>query len=66
MGASLHKELFDVVRFWDVAWMRWNLAAHLHWYNHARTHHALGDFRCLPTVTTAALRAAGAGTASTP
>ena len=29
-------------RFYDVAEMRRRLAAHLHWYNHARTHHALG------------------------
>lgn len=41
-NANLHKELFDVQRFWDVAEMRRRLAAHLHWYNHARTHHALG------------------------
>jgi len=41
-NANLHKELFDVVRFWDVAEMRRRLTAHLHWYNHARTHHALG------------------------
>jgi len=41
-NANLHKELFDVVRFWDLAEMRRRLAAHLHWYNHARTHHALG------------------------
>jgi hypothetical protein len=26
-------------RFDDVAEMRRRLAAHLHWYNHARTHH---------------------------
>ncbi len=41
-NANLHKELFDVQRFYDVAEMRRRLAAHLHWYNHARTHHALG------------------------
>ena len=41
-NANLHKELFDVQRFYDVADMRRRLAAHLHWYNHARTHHALG------------------------
>jgi putative transposase len=41
-NANLHKELFDVHRFYDVADMRRRLAAHLHWYNHARTHHALG------------------------
>jgi transposase InsO family protein len=41
-NANLHKELFDVQRFYDVADMRRRLSAHLHWYNHARTHHALG------------------------
>jgi len=41
-NANLHKELFDAHRFYDVAEMRKRLEAHLHWYNHARTHHALG------------------------
>ena len=41
-NANLHKELFDVQRFYDHADMRRRLSAHLHWYNHARTHHALG------------------------
>lgn len=41
-NANLHKELFDVHRFYDLADMRRRLAAHLHWYNHGRTHHALG------------------------
>ena len=41
-NANLHKELFDVQRFYDVAEMKRRLAAHVHWYNHARTHHALG------------------------
>jgi len=41
-NANLHKELFDVQRFYDVAEMRRRLAAHLHWYNHQRTSHALG------------------------
>jgi transposase InsO family protein len=41
-NANLHKELFDVKRFYDAAEMRRHLAAHLSWYNHARTHHALG------------------------
>jgi transposase InsO family protein len=41
-NANLQKELFDVQRFYDVAEMRRRLAAHLYWYNHARTHHALG------------------------
>jgi len=41
-NGNLHKELFNVQRFCDVAEMRRRLAAHLDWYNHARTHHALG------------------------
>ena len=41
-NANLHKELFDVQRFYDLADMRRRLDAHIHWYNHARTHHALG------------------------
>lgn len=41
-NANLHKELFDVQRFVDVGEMKRRLAAHLHFYNHARTHHALG------------------------
>ena len=41
-NANLSKELFDAQRFYDVAEMKRRLAAHLHWYNHARTHHALG------------------------
>jgi transposase InsO family protein len=41
-NANLHKELFDVQHFHDIAEMRRRLAVHLHWYNHSRTHHALG------------------------
>jgi putative transposase len=41
-NANLHKELFDAHRFYDLGEMRRRLATHLHWYNHARTHHALG------------------------
>ena len=41
-NANLHKELFDAHRFYDVAEMRRRLETHVHWYNHARTHHALG------------------------
>jgi len=41
-NANLHKELFDAHRFYDVAEMRRRLETHLHWYNHSRTHHALG------------------------
>ncbi len=41
-NGNLHKELFDVQRFYDVNEMKRRLATHLHWYNHRRTHHALG------------------------
>jgi putative transposase len=41
-NGNLHTELFDAHRFYDLAEMRRRLASHLHWYNHARTHHALG------------------------
>ena len=41
-NANLHKELFDKHRFYDLAEMHRRLTTHLHWYNHARTHHALG------------------------
>ena len=41
-NGNLHKELFDVQRFVDVSEMKRRLAAHLHFYNHGRTHHALG------------------------
>ena len=41
-NGNLHKELFDQHRFFDLAEMRRRLAAHLHWFNHGRTHHALG------------------------
>lgn len=41
-NSNLHKELFDVHRFYDVAEMKRRLAAHLWWYNHERTSHALG------------------------
>jgi len=41
-NANLHKELFDRHRFYDLAEMKRRLAAHLRWYNSARTHHALG------------------------
>ena len=41
-NANLHKELFDAHKFHDVAEMKRRLAAHLHWYNHRRTSHALG------------------------
>ena len=41
-NGNLHKELFDRHRFYDLAEMRRRLAAHLHWYNQGRTHHALG------------------------
>ena len=41
-NANLAKELFDVQRFADVGEMRRRLDTHMHWYNHGRTHHALG------------------------
>ncbi len=41
-NANLAKELFDVHRFADLGEMRRRLETHLHWYNHGRTHHALG------------------------
>ena len=41
-NGNLHKELFDAHRFYDVAEMKRRLSAHLHWYNHDRTSHALG------------------------
>jgi putative transposase len=41
-NANLHKELFNVQRFVDVSEMKRRLTAHLHFYNHGRTHHALG------------------------
>lgn len=41
-NGNLQKELFDKHRFYDVAEMKRRLANHLHWYNHRRTHHALG------------------------
>jgi putative transposase len=41
-NGNLHKEFFDVQRFYDLSEMKRRLAAHVSWYNHARTHHALG------------------------
>lgn len=41
-NGNLHTELFDVQRFYDVGDMRRRLATHLDFYNHRRTHHALG------------------------
>jgi putative transposase len=41
-NGNLQKELFNAHRFYDVAEMKRRLSAHLHWYNHRRTHHALG------------------------
>ncbi len=41
-NANLAKELFDRHRFYYLAEMKRRLASHLHWYNHGRTHHALG------------------------
>ena len=41
-NANLAKEVFNVQRFYDLSEMKRRLAAHLHFYNHRRTHHALG------------------------
>ncbi len=41
-NANLAKELFDQQRFYNLAEMRRRLEAHLYWYNHQRTSHALG------------------------
>ena len=41
-NANLHKELFDVQRFFSLEELQRKMATHLHWYNHVRTHHALG------------------------
>jgi transposase InsO family protein len=41
-NGNLHSELFDVQRFYDVGDMKRRLATHLDFYNHRRTHHALG------------------------
>jgi transposase InsO family protein len=41
-NGNLHKEFFDKHRFYDVSEMRRRLEHHIHWYNHKRTHHALG------------------------
>jgi hypothetical protein len=53
-NANLHKELFDAHRFYGLAEMRRRLAAHLSWYNHARTHHALAGLLVPRIATTAA------------
>lgn len=41
-NGNLQKELFDRVTFTDVGDLRRRLGPHFHWYNHHRTHHALG------------------------
>ena len=41
-NANIAKELFNVQHFYDVGEMKRRLAAHLHFYNHRRTHRALG------------------------
>lgn len=41
-NGNLHKELFDVHRFQDVNEMKRRLSMHLRWFNHRRTHQALG------------------------
>jgi transposase InsO family protein len=41
-NANIQKELFNKHRFYDIGEMKRRLTTHLHWYNHRRTHHALG------------------------
>ncbi len=41
-NGNIQKELFNKHRFYDVAEMKRRLTSHIHWYNHRRTHHALG------------------------
>lgn len=41
-NANLAKELFNVQRFASIGEMARRLESHLHWYNHHRTHQALG------------------------
>jgi len=41
-NANLQKELIDRVTFADVGELRRRLGPHFHWFNHHRTHHALG------------------------
>lgn len=41
-NGNIQKELFDRVTFSDVGDLRRRLGPHFHWYNHHRTHHALG------------------------
>lgn len=41
-NANIQKELFNRVTFTDLGDLRRQLGPHFHWYNHHRTHHALG------------------------
>ena len=41
-NANLQKELFNRITFSDVGDLRRHLGPHFSWYNHHRTHHALG------------------------
>jgi putative transposase len=41
-NANIQKELFNRIVFADIADLRRHLGPHFHWYNHHRTHHALG------------------------
>jgi len=41
-NANIQEELFNKHRFYDIGEMKRRLTTHLHWYNHRRTHHALG------------------------
>ena len=48
-NANIQKELFNRVTFSDVGDLRRHLGPHFAWYNHHRTHHALGGSSCRPT-----------------
>jgi hypothetical protein len=41
-NANIQKELFNRVMFNDLGDLRRQIGPHFHWYNHHRTHHALG------------------------
>ncbi len=41
-NANIQKELFNRITFSDVGDLRRHLGPHFSWYNHHRTHHALG------------------------
>lgn len=45
-NGNLHKELLDVTTFDGVDDLRRGMTEHIWWYNHRRTHHALGGLLC--------------------